>query len=410
MTSFYRFFLMERFASHTRANLARFLVLALVTLPLASCLFSDDGRFSPASMGVSASPKIGSSGTMPKGGGFRSVGKPYKINGKWYYPRNDPSYNKVGNASWYGDAFHGRLTANGELFDMNTLSAAHTTLPLPSYVEVTNLDNGYSLTVRVNDRGPFARNRIIDLSRRAATLLRFRNRGTANVRVRYLGPASIAGSDDRKLLASLKHNGVPVGPRTVQVASRGVPKAQITARSLTLANRSSAKRNTESTKFSNNTYGTLLSATPKSRPKETPWSQLPKLRFLSNRDRSETIAPARTKEIAALEALPARRPNTSTDGVSSTLSVLRIPKPRTGRETSQTKGSFRVVVARFNNHEVAVNILRALPADLGKGQITRLGSHAQIEFIGFASPALAERTLRSVQQLGFVNAVIEENL
>ena len=119
------------------------------------------------------------------------VGKPYKINGRWYRPALDPDYVETGVASWYGTQFHGRKTANGEIFDMNLLSAAHTTLPMPSMAEVENLENGRRVTVRINDRGPFADNRLIDLSREAARRLGFEQQGLARVRVRYLGPAPL---------------------------------------------------------------------------------------------------------------------------------------------------------------------------------------------------------------------------
>lgn len=119
------------------------------------------------------------------------VGKPYKINGQWYRPALDPDYDEVGVASWYGSQFHGRKTANGEIFDMNLLSAAHTTLPMPSMAVVENLENGRQVTVRINDRGPFASNRLIDLSREAARQLGFEKQGLARVRVRYLGPAPL---------------------------------------------------------------------------------------------------------------------------------------------------------------------------------------------------------------------------
>jgi rare lipoprotein A len=118
--------------------------------------------------------------------GRYKVGDPYKIGGIWYYPKVDYEYNKTGIASWYGPQFNGRPTANGEIFDMNAISAAHKTLPLPSVVRVTNLGNGRSLKVRVNDRGPFAHGRIIDMSRRGAQLLGFERAGTAKVRVEIL--------------------------------------------------------------------------------------------------------------------------------------------------------------------------------------------------------------------------------
>lgn len=132
----------------------------------------------------------------PGGAGTRKIGAPYQVGGVWYVPREQPDYDVRGVASWYGDAFHMKATANGEVFDMNAVSAAHTTLPLPSLVEVTNLDNGRKLVVRVNDRGPFVDNRIIDLSREAAVQLGFQRQGLANVRVRYVGPAPLTGPGD----------------------------------------------------------------------------------------------------------------------------------------------------------------------------------------------------------------------
>ena len=127
------------------------------------------------------------------------VGNPYQIAGKWYTPKIDPDYNQVGIASWYGPDFHKKQTANGEIFDMNALSAAHTTLPMPSYVRVTNLENNRSLILRVNDRGPFVGNRLIDVSRRGAQLLGFEKRGTTRVRVEAVSgpnaPLQVARSE-----------------------------------------------------------------------------------------------------------------------------------------------------------------------------------------------------------------------
>ena len=119
-------------------------------------------------------------------GGIK-IGRPYQINGRWYYPAYDPSYAKVGVASWYGSQFHGLSTANGEIFDKDEISAAHPTLPLPSLVRVTNLDNGRSMVIRVNDRGPFVDDRLIDLSQAAARELGYEDRGLANVRVEFMG-------------------------------------------------------------------------------------------------------------------------------------------------------------------------------------------------------------------------------
>ncbi len=115
--------------------------------------------------------------------GNYKVGSPYQMAGIWYYPAEDPDYDQVGIASWYGPKFHGSLTANGETYDMDGMTAAHPTLPMPSWVRVTNLDNGRSVLVRINDRGPFKKNRLIDMSRRAAKELNMIGKGTANVRV-----------------------------------------------------------------------------------------------------------------------------------------------------------------------------------------------------------------------------------
>jgi rare lipoprotein A len=121
------------------------------------------------------------------------VGTPYQVAGIWYYPQEQPSYDQTGIASWYGTEFHGRLTADGEVFDRTGISAAHPTLPMPVNVRVTNLENGKSIVVRVNDRGPYVNGRIIDLSERAADLLGYRGKGTARVRVTYLSKASLHG-------------------------------------------------------------------------------------------------------------------------------------------------------------------------------------------------------------------------
>ncbi|AQX28012.1 MULTISPECIES: septal ring lytic transglycosylase RlpA family protein [unclassified Bartonella] len=132
------------------------------------------------------------------------IGKPYQIKGKCYYPKADPTYQRIGQASWYGSYFHGRLTANGEVYNMNLLTAAHPTLPLPSYARVTNLKNGSSIIVRVNDRGPYINNRIIDLSKQAATMLGYLNQGIADVKVEYVAEAPINNYDGEYLMASYK--------------------------------------------------------------------------------------------------------------------------------------------------------------------------------------------------------------
>ncbi|MET0742049.1 MAG: septal ring lytic transglycosylase RlpA family protein [Microvirga sp.] len=180
-----------------------------IALTAANCSKNVSGGIDPR-YGVAASPRVVRDGEpVPKGGGRSMVGQPYTVAGKTYVPSENPAYARVGLASWYGSNFHGRLTANGEVFDRESIAAAHTTMPLPSYARVTNVQNGYSMIVRVNDRGPYHGNRVIDVSERAADALGFRRQGTAQVRVEYVGRASINGSDDRLLMASLRTDGGP---------------------------------------------------------------------------------------------------------------------------------------------------------------------------------------------------------
>ena len=153
-------------------------------------------------------------GRQTAAGGIYKIGTPYQIMGSWYYPRENPNYDEVGIASWYGPKFHGRRTANGEIFDMNLLTAAHPTLPMPVRARVTNLENGKSIIVRINDRGPFAKDREIDLSRKAAEVLGFRDKGTTRVRVQYLGRAPMYDSAGRLIRGQEPASFIAEKPRT----------------------------------------------------------------------------------------------------------------------------------------------------------------------------------------------------
>ncbi len=159
-------------------------------------------------------------GSVPKVKGVYKVGKPYVINGVTYTPAEDPSYDRVGIASWYGTDFHAKQTANGERFDMHAISAAHPTLPMPSYLYVTNIRNGRTLLVRLNDRGPYKSGRIVDLSRHSAQLLGFEAQGTTEIRVRYAGPAPIDPSDTRR---ERQHLASQPWSRSVRTASGSPP-------------------------------------------------------------------------------------------------------------------------------------------------------------------------------------------
>jgi rare lipoprotein A len=188
-------------------------VLIAIGLAVAGCSSAKKDPF--AGIG---SPYYSKAGPLPKGGGRYHVGKPYEVAGVSFTPKEQPNYDKTGTASWYGPQFHRRMTSNGEWFDMNELTAAHATLPLPSYAKVTNLQNGREVVVRINDRGPFVGTRIIDMSRRSAEVLGFKPQGMAKVRVQYIGPAPL--NDQGEHLAALNQelrNGMSVRQMTAML-------------------------------------------------------------------------------------------------------------------------------------------------------------------------------------------------
>ena len=197
----------------------KLLGVSMVCLSMASCATTSKQEappkktrskeyFSEKEYGVKASPRVvGEGQPVPKGGGRFMVGDPYQVKGKTYFPKEDPKYNKSGLASWYGSAFHGRYTANGEIYDSASLTAAHPTFPLPSYARVTNLENGSSVIVRVNDRGPYHEGRILDVSSKTAELLDMKRTGTAKVNVQYVGRARMDGQDMPFLMASYIRKG-----------------------------------------------------------------------------------------------------------------------------------------------------------------------------------------------------------
>jgi rare lipoprotein A len=182
---------------------ARLILLGLALVGLASC----------------ATDKTGG------GTGHYKVGNPYQISGVWYYPKEDPFYDETGIASWYGEDFHGKATANGERYDMDALTAAHRTLPMPTIVRVTNLENGRSIRLRVNDRGPYARGRILDVSRRAAGLLGFKQNGTARVRVQFEGRAEVGARppQDEDEISAVRPGAMTAAPVTSVASSELAP-------------------------------------------------------------------------------------------------------------------------------------------------------------------------------------------
>lgn len=223
--------------SDGRRGLTVSLVLSAAALVMTGCQsassthseeapIATDIKFDSKTFGVPASPRVTTLKNVRTGGGREQVGKPYRVHGRWYYPKEHPGHVvQTGRASWYGPNFHGRLTANGEVYNMYGLSAAHPTFPLPCYARVTNVENGSSVMVRVNDRGPYADGRIIDLSSEAAELLDYKDTGTTSVKVEYVGKAPLEGNDTQMLMASYEPGKAEQGrvPESVMVAMNDQP-------------------------------------------------------------------------------------------------------------------------------------------------------------------------------------------
>lgn len=220
---------------------ARFLGLVTILAPiLAACASHHSlhrGIFSSSEYGVPASKRVTNDPNPPHGGGIAMVGQPYVVHGQWYTPQANPvGYDKVGTASWYGWDFHGRLTANGEIFSANAITGGSPDLPLPCYARVTNLDNGRSMLVRFNDRGPYVAGRLVDLSERTAQLLGFDGIGTAKVRVQYVSSAPLNGDDTRYLMASVTQgSSYAVPDNGVRYASLGSDTPRPPVRPIPLA-------------------------------------------------------------------------------------------------------------------------------------------------------------------------------
>ena len=295
---------------------ARMAALCVLGLTLAHC-----GK-APNKYGVAASPRVVEPGEpVPKGGGSYRVGTTYTVAGRSYTPEENTSYSAEGLASWYGEDFHGRLTANREVYDMHAISAAHPTLPIPSYVRVTNLANRRSIIARVNDRGPYHPGRVIDVSVRTAKLLGFYESGTTRVRVDFVGRASLQGSDDSKLEATLRH-GDP--PRHVNIAryddtprsSRDAPRYSDTSRQSDAPARRSAPAAVAANRPVEPEYfdprpltqrGTLIpnSAEPRREPAPAQGRRVPNE---ANAVARAPLAPAAAPTLASSRSVPAGGP------------------------------------------------------------------------------------------------------
>ena len=208
----------------------KILAVLIITIFLGACAQTE--------LLVHTAKRIGQQEPLKQG--RYKIGTPYQIKGIWYYPEVDYNYNKTGIASWYGPGFDGKMTANGETYDQNALTAAHKTLPMPSIVRVTNLENGRSIKVTINDRGPYAFGRIIDMSRRGAQLLGFHREGTAKVQVEILANESRMLAHRLTSGAKLAKIGTPIR-RGINVAKPRVASISLQPPSGATSNKRSQK-------------------------------------------------------------------------------------------------------------------------------------------------------------------------
>ncbi|WP_297833941.1 septal ring lytic transglycosylase RlpA family protein [uncultured Roseibium sp.] len=340
----------SRPARKLSAQLRTGLIVAAAVSAVAACSTAPQqqkSKFSPEKYGVKGSPKMVAEGQpVPKGGGRYIVGKKYKIAGKWYYPKEDPDYKKTGLASWYGPTFHGRKTANGEVFDRNSLTAAHTTMPLPSYARVTNVENGRSMIVRVNDRGPFHGNRVIDLSERAATMLGTKSAGIGKVKVEYVGRAPLHGQDEGFLMASYRGPGAVEpgatmpGTMLAQAEPQQVAPQQVTFGAVPAP--------------SARPYLTIASTTTAFRAKQTTLTVAfdPAQAFEAGKPTIEVASNNRFEPVESAYSAPGLAP------AEGTLGVLRVPAPGTsaGLVTGSAISSFAANRRISDAHSLLSNV------------------------------------------------------
>jgi len=323
---------------------------------------------------------------VPKGGGVYMLGKPYQVGGMWYTPRDEPGYNRVGRASWYGELFHGRRTANGEIYDMDRLSAASPTLPLPVYAQVTNLTNGRSIVVRVNDRGPYANDRIMDLSRRSAEVLGFQNDGTALVRVKYLGHAPLNGDDryEQKFLAS---------QRWMQVAAKG-RSAKGERQAINIA--SLPPENPE------NLQAPWREAAPVQSAAATPATAQPNAASYG----WTIVSPPKGAEAAPFDAPLYWQASPRVAERPQVVATGSLPQPA---KQTRLAGGFLIQAGSFKNRENA-DKARALLASVAPVELAEIETGGNVYFrvrVGpFPDGAAAEAALAKVTQAGYQGAKI----
>lgn len=345
-------------------------------------------------------------------GGYYKIGAPYQINGTWYYPKQEPHYKEDGVASWYGSDFHNKHTANGDMFDKRALTAAHRTLPLPSMVQVTNLDNGKSLVLMVNDRGPFSKNRILDVSERAAEVLGFKAKGTAQVRVQNLPVHS------QRLLSDLN---AAKSQSTLLVenhynAESGTQEEYILEQTGATVSTSDTEASSESSRprsFSRRLKD-MFSFSKKEAPApaapETPSSPADSALEPEHITEPADTMPASSSSTEAPVTTPAENtPVTSTPAETTTPAATSGPVTPTTSDAPQPAGSYYIQVGAYGNSHNASRASQTLSAvgEVESKEITMRGKQVTRIRIGpFIHRSDAENLLQRVHDSGYKDALV----
>jgi rare lipoprotein A len=356
--------------------------------------------------GCASHPQVYTGYGGPGLGTYR-VGSPYEINGVWYYPAVDYNYNRTGIASWYGEQFEGRLTANGEIFDLNQLTAAHTTLPMPSIVRVTNLENGRALQLRVNDRGPFVDGRLIDVSRRAAQLLGFEAQGTTFVQVKILKDESIAAAEEAmrnsgQILVADAAATATVTPPTAPapIETRPPPRVRMARAPTKTPPPQPRPASPPAIAYAVPSHVEAASMLP---PPAAP----PPSRTASPLSRFALIAPAEAAELPPVPSREAHMP-----GGRSAVQEKPPSPSRIAPELNRSSGRIYVQAGAFSVRDNAQRVQSRI-ARLGSAQVTTTSINGvamyRVRLGPFQSAAQADQLLARVVDSGYVEARLVGN-
>ncbi|MGH7031141.1 MAG: septal ring lytic transglycosylase RlpA family protein [Stellaceae bacterium] len=361
--------------------------------------------------GCASHPYVGSFASGEERGAYR-VGVPYEIKGVWYYPAVDYNYDRTGVASWYGAEFEGRYTANGEIFDPNQLTAANTTLPMPSIVQVTNLQNGRSLQLRVNDRGPFVNGRLIDVSRRAAQLLGFKTRGTTPVEVKILRDASIEVAEEAmrnsgQVLVADAAAAAPtaaVGPPHAAYATAAPPRRAPAE----TAPRARARTALPPSSSQSSPPVAQVAMAPTAPPARTSDAPPPSTGAYAALSRFALIAPAEAAPLSRAP-MPAPAPLRKTVAGPTRIPETPLSQSRVAADTSGSSGRLYIQAGAFSMRENARRVQSRI-APLGSVRVMTAAVNGievyRVRLGPVASKEQADRLLQSVVSSGYPAARI----